>query len=64
MISISEEEVAGAIRSLPNSGSVGSNDGLTALLISPSARGSGQALLSALTSFVKVVLDGKHLIPV
>ena len=60
-IVVSEEEVARAIQSFPN-GSAGGPDGLKPQhlkdMISSSANGGCQGLLSALTSFVTLVLEG------
>ena len=60
-IVVSEEEVARAIQSFPN-GSAGGPGGLKPQhlkdMISSSANGGRQGLLSALTSFVTLVLEG------
>ena len=58
-LSVSIDEVAKAIRSFP----VGSADGLRPQhlkdLIGPSSEGGGHALLSALVSFLSLVLSGR-----
>ena len=60
-IAVSEEDVAQAVQSFPN-GSAGGPDGLRPQhlkdMISPSANGGRQALLSALTPFIRLVLEG------
>ena len=60
-LSVSIDEVAKAIRSLPN-GSAGGPDGLRPQhlkdLTDPSSEGGGHALLSALASFLSLVLSG------
>ena len=57
-----EEEIARAIRSFPN-GSAGGPDGLCSQhlkdLISASAERGGKELLSALTHFVNLVVNGR-----
>ena len=61
-ISVSEEEIIGAIRSFPN-GSVGGPDGLSPQhvkdMIRPTTIDGGAALTSALARFVNLVLEGK-----
>ena len=61
-VSVSVEEVAKAIRSFPN-GSAGGPDGLRPQhlkdMVGPSTAGGGHALLSALTSFLSLVLAGR-----
>ena len=60
-LSVSVDEVAKAIRSFPN-GSAGGPDGLRPQdlkhLTGPSSEGGGHALLSALASFLSLVLSG------
>ena len=61
LVAVSEEEVACAIQSFPN-GSAGGPDGLRSQhlkdIINPSANDGCQALLSYLTLFIKLVLEG------
>ena len=61
-ISVMKEDIVRAVRSFPN-GSAGGPDGLRPQhlkdMISPSAVDCCQALLPALTSFVKLVLEGR-----
>ena len=61
-VSVSLEEVANAIRSFPN-GSAGGPDGLRPQhlkdMVGPSTDGGGHALLSALASFLTLVLAGR-----
>ena len=61
LVAVSEEEVACAIQSFPN-GSAGGPDGLRPQhlkdMINPSANDGRQALLSSLTLFIKLVLEG------
>ena len=61
-ISVSEEEIIGAIRSIPN-GSAGGPDGLNPQymkdMIQPTTIDCGAALTSALARFVSLVLEGK-----
>ena len=61
-VSVSVEEVAKAIRSFPN-GSAGGPDGLRPQhlkdMVGLSTTGGGHALLSALTSFLSLVLAGR-----
>ena len=61
-ISVMEEDIIKAVRSFPN-GSAGGPDGLKPQhlkdMIGPSAVDGFQALLPALTSFVKLVLEGR-----
>ena len=61
-VSVSVEEVAKAIRSFPN-GSAGGPDGLRPQhlkdMVGPSTAGGGHVLLSALASFLSLVLAGR-----
>ena len=61
LVDVLEEEVACAIQSFPK-GSAGGPDGLRPQhlkdMIKPSANGGRQALLSSLTLFIKLVLEG------